>query len=40
VPIAVTIDNMADTVVADGYQTVEDICTGDVAQTQWCQDNS
>jgi D-xylose transport system substrate-binding protein len=40
VPIGVTIDNMADTVVADGYQSIEDICTGDVAQTQFCQENS
>jgi D-xylose transport system substrate-binding protein len=30
-PIAVTIDNVADTVVADGYWTVEEICTEDFA---------
>jgi D-xylose transport system substrate-binding protein len=40
VPIGVTVDNMADTVVADGYQSIEDICSGDVAQTQFCQENS
>lgn len=28
-PVAVTKDNMADTVVADGYWTAEDICTAD-----------
>jgi D-xylose transport system substrate-binding protein len=30
-PIAVTIDNIADTVVADGFWSVEDICTADFA---------
>ena len=30
-PVAVTIDNVADTVVADGFWTVEDICTADFA---------
>lgn len=29
-PIAVTADNMADTVIADGFRTWEEICTGDV----------
>ena len=40
VPIGVTVENMADTVVADEFRTIEDICTGEVAQTQFCQDNS
>jgi D-xylose transport system substrate-binding protein len=40
VPIGVTVENMADTVVADEFRTIEDICTGDVAQTQFCQENS
>ncbi len=40
VPIGVTVDNMADTVVADGFRTIEEICTGDVAQTEFCQENS
>lgn len=40
VPIGVTEDNMADTVIADGFRTVEEICTGDVAQTDWCQENA
>ncbi|SDF03451.1 xylose-binding protein [Blastococcus aurantiacus] len=30
-PIAVTAENVADTVVADGFWTVEDICTADYA---------
>ena len=40
VPIGVTADNMADTVIADGFRTVEEICTGDVAQTDFCQENA
>jgi D-xylose transport system substrate-binding protein len=40
VPIAVTAENMADTVVADGFRTIEEICTGEVAQTDFCQENS
>jgi D-xylose transport system substrate-binding protein len=35
VPVAVTIDNVQDTVFKDGYQTVEDVCVGDFAQA--CQ---
>jgi D-xylose transport system substrate-binding protein len=31
-PFAVTADNMADTVIADGFRTWEEICTGDVAE--------
>lgn len=31
-PIAVTQDNVADTIVADGFYSVEDICTGDYAE--------
>jgi len=37
VPIGVTADNIADTVIADGFRTVEEICTGDVAQTDFCK---
>jgi D-xylose transport system substrate-binding protein len=40
VPIGVTVDNMADTVVADGFRTVEEICTGDAAETEFCQQNA
>jgi D-xylose transport system substrate-binding protein len=29
VPVAVTIDNINDTIVADGFWTVDDICTSD-----------
>jgi D-xylose transport system substrate-binding protein len=38
-PTPVTIDNIADTVIADGFRTVEEICAGDAAQTDWCQEN-
>ncbi len=40
VPIGVTADNMADTVIADGFRTVEEICVDDVAATDWCQENA
>jgi D-xylose transport system substrate-binding protein len=39
VPIGVTEDNMADTVIADGFRTIEEICVGDVAETDWCKEN-
>ena len=39
-PTAVTIDNIMDTVVADGVRTVEELCTGDVADTDWCAENA
>lgn len=40
VPIGVTADNIADTVIADGFRTVEEICTGDVAETDFCKENA
>jgi len=40
VPIGVTEANMAETVIADGFRTVEEICVGDVAETAWCQENA
>jgi D-xylose transport system substrate-binding protein len=40
VPIGVTIDNVADTVIADEFRTVEELCTGDVASTDFCTQNS
>jgi D-xylose transport system substrate-binding protein len=40
VPIGVTVDNIADTVIADEFRTIEEICTGDAAETQFCQENS
>jgi D-xylose transport system substrate-binding protein len=38
-PIGVTAENMADTVIADGFRTWEEICTGEVAETEVCQEN-
>jgi D-xylose transport system substrate-binding protein len=40
VPIGVTADNVADTVIADDFRTVEELCAGDVASTDFCQQNS
>ena len=40
VPIGVTADNVADTVIADEFRTVEEICTGQVAESDFCQENS
>ncbi len=40
VPIGVTVDNVADTVIADDFRTVEELCSGDVAATAFCQQNS
>ncbi len=40
VPIAVTADNILETVIADGFSTIEEICTGEVADTQFCLDNA
>jgi D-xylose transport system substrate-binding protein len=40
VPIGVTVDNIADTVIADGFRTLEEICVGDTAQTDFCQENA
>lgn len=31
VPVTVTIDNIAETVIADGFRSVEELCTGDTA---------
>jgi D-xylose transport system substrate-binding protein len=38
-PIGVNVDNIMDTVIADGYRTIEEVCTGDVAQTDFCHAN-
>ncbi|MCI0637246.1 MAG: substrate-binding domain-containing protein, partial [Actinobacteria bacterium] len=40
VPIGVTVDNIADTVIADGFRTVEEVCTGDTASTEFCTANA
>jgi D-xylose transport system substrate-binding protein len=39
-PIGVTADNIADTVIKDGFRTVDEICKGDTAQTDFCQEQS
>jgi D-xylose transport system substrate-binding protein len=39
-PIAVTADNIADTVIADEFRTVDEVCKGDTAQTDFCKENS
>lgn len=36
-PVAVTIDNIEDTVIADGFYTVEEICTDQYADTELCK---
>lgn len=38
-PIGVTVENIADTVIADGFRTIEEICTGDTADTDFCKEN-
>jgi D-xylose transport system substrate-binding protein len=40
VPIGVTLDNMADTVIADEFRTIEEVCTGEAAETEFCQQNA
>jgi D-xylose transport system substrate-binding protein len=39
-PIGVTVDNIADTVIADKFRTIDEICTGDTADTDFCKENS
>ncbi len=39
-PTGVTVDNIADTVIADGFRTIEEICTGDTVDTDFCKENS
>ena len=40
VPIGVTVENIAETVIADGFRTIEEICKGDTADTDFCKENS
>lgn len=40
VPVGVTVDNIMETVIADGFRTIEEICEGDVAETDFCQANA
>lgn len=35
-PVIVTVDNITDTVIADGFRTMDEICTGDVANSDFC----
>jgi D-xylose transport system substrate-binding protein len=37
-PIGVTADNIADTVIADEFRTVDEVCKGDTAQTDFCKE--
>jgi D-xylose transport system substrate-binding protein len=39
-PIGVTVDNIADTVIADNFRTIAEICKGDTADTDFCKENS
>ncbi len=39
-PIGVTVDNVKDTVIADNFRTIEEVCTGDTADTDFCKENS
>jgi D-xylose transport system substrate-binding protein len=39
-PTGVTVDNIMDTVIADGFRTIEEVCTGDTADTDFCKENS
>jgi D-xylose transport system substrate-binding protein len=36
-PIGVTAENIQETVIDDGFRTVNEVCTGDTAQTEFCQ---
>jgi D-xylose transport system substrate-binding protein len=40
VPIGVTADNILDTVIADEFRTLAEICTGDTAASDFCKANS
>ncbi|GHC84697.1 solute-binding protein [Nocardiopsis terrae] len=37
-PVAVTEENIGDTVVSDGFYTIEEICTEDYADFEFCQE--
>jgi D-xylose transport system substrate-binding protein len=39
-PVPVTVDEVQDTVVADGFYTVEEICTEEYADTDFCQEQA
>jgi D-xylose transport system substrate-binding protein len=39
VPIGVTTDNILETVIADEFRTLAEICTGDTAASEFCEEN-
>jgi D-xylose transport system substrate-binding protein len=39
-PIGVTEENIQETVIQDGFRTVREVCTGDTAQSDFCQQQS
>ena len=39
-PVGVTVDNVKDTVIADNFRSIEEVCTGDTADTDFCKENS
>ena len=39
-PIGVTEENIQETVIDDGFRTVEEVCRGDTAQTDFCREQS
>jgi D-xylose transport system substrate-binding protein len=39
VPIGVTADNILETVIADEFRTLAEICTGDTAASEFCEEN-
>jgi D-xylose transport system substrate-binding protein len=39
-PIGVTVDHIADTVIADKFRTIAEVCTGDTLDTDFCKANS
>jgi len=39
VPVAVTEENITETVIEDDFRSVEEICTGPVADSDWCAEN-
>ncbi len=39
-PVGVTAENIQETVIEDGFRTVDEVCKGDTAQTDFCQEQS
>lgn len=38
-PVAVTIDNINETVIADEFRSIDEICVGEAAESDWCAEN-